>query len=134
MIANPNRKHAMPRIVSPAFGRLAAAFLVLAVLVAAAPARAAGPTVELYVTNGCPYCTKSKSYFDGKGIPYTVYDIEKDYAAQMRFKRYGGRGVPLVMINGRAIAGYSVAEFEKALAAPPLAPAPAPAHAKVVTP
>ena len=48
----------------------------------------------------------------------------------MRYKRYGGRGVPLVMINGTAIAGYSVAEFEKALTAP----TPAAAHPKFATP
>ena len=124
----------MPRTVFPAFGRFAAACLVLAVLAAAAPARAAGPTVELYVTSWCPYCTKAKAFFDGKGIAYTVYDIDKDATANMRFKRYGGRGVPLVMINGRAVSGYSVAEFEKALAAPPLAPAPAPSHPKIAVP
>ena len=101
-----------------------------ALLLAAAPLAAAGPVVELYVTNWCPYCTKTKAYFDGKGIAYTMFDIDKDPAANMRFKRYGGRGVPLVMINGKAIAGYSVAEFEKALAAPVTAPA----HPKIATP
>jgi hypothetical protein len=38
------------------------------------------------------------------------------------------------MINGRTVSGYSVAEFEKALAAPPLAPAPAPSHSKIAVP
>jgi glutaredoxin len=105
----------------------------LAVLTAAAPVRAAGPTVELYVTSWCPYCTKAKAFFDGKGIAYTLYDIDKDAAANLRFKRYGGRGVPLIMINGKAIAGYSVAEFEKALAEP-AAPAVAPSHPKIAVP
>ncbi|MHC1788801.1 glutaredoxin family protein [Solidesulfovibrio sp.] len=102
----------------------------IALLLAAAPLAAAGPVVELYVTNWCPYCTKAKAYFDGKGIAYTMYDIDKDPAANLRFKRYGGRGVPLVMINGTAVAGYSVAEFEKALAAPQ----PAPSHPRIATP
>jgi glutaredoxin-like YruB-family protein len=102
----------------------------VALLLTAAPLAAAGPVVELYVTNWCPYCTKTKAYFDGKGIAYTLFDIDKDPAANMRFKRYGGRGVPLVMINGKAIAGYSVAEFEKALAAPVTAPS----HPKIATP
>lgn len=109
---------------------LAAPLLLAVLLLAAAPLFAAGPTVELYVTSWCPYCTKAKAYFDGKGIAYSLYDIDKDAAANMRYKRYGGRGVPLVMINGTAIAGYSVAEFEKALAAP----APAAAHPKFATP
>ncbi|KHK01212.1 glutaredoxin family protein [Desulfovibrio sp. TomC] len=104
--------------------------LAIALLLAVAQFAAAGPVVELYVTSWCPYCTKTKAYFDGKGIPYTVYDIDKDPAANMRFKRYGGRGVPLVMIDGAAIAGYSVAEFEKALAAPKTAQS----HPKIATP
>jgi glutaredoxin len=124
----------MPCSLFPApLGRLAATLLVLAVLTAAAPVRAAGPTVELYVTSWCPYCTKAKAFFDGKGIAYTLYDIDKDAAANLRFKRYGGRGVPLIMINGKAIAGYSVAEFEKALAEP-AAPAVAPSHPKIAVP
>lgn len=109
---------------------LAAPLLLAVMLLAAWPAHAAKPVVELYVTSWCPYCTKAKAYFDGKGIAYSIYDIDKDAAANQRFKRYGGRGVPLVMINGTAIAGYSVAEYEKALAAP----VPAPAHPKIVTP
>lgn len=109
---------------------LAAPLLLAVLLLAAAPLFAAGPTVELYVTSWCPYCTKAKAYFDGKGIAYSLYDIDKDAAANLRYKRYGGRGVPLVMINGTAIAGYSVAEFEKALSAP----APAAAHPKFATP
>ncbi|MFP5259122.1 MAG: glutaredoxin family protein, partial [Acidobacteriota bacterium] len=91
-----------------------APLILAAMLLAAWPVQAAGPTVELYVTSWCPYCAKAKAYFDGKGIAYSVYDIDKDAAANQRFKRYGGSGVPLVMINGAAIAGYSVAEYEKA--------------------
>jgi len=113
---------------------LAAPLILAVLLLAAAPLAAAGPTVELYVTSWCPYCAKAKAYFDGKGIAYTMYDIDKDSAANMRFKRYGGRGVPLVMINGTAIAGYSVAEFEKALAAPVPAPSAAASHPKIATP
>jgi glutaredoxin-like YruB-family protein len=87
------------------------------------PASAAGPTVEIFVTSWCPYCVKAKAYFDAKGIAYTAYDIEKDAAAAKRYQRYGQRGVPLVIIGDAVIAGYSIAEFEKALATPKIAPA-----------
>ena len=93
------------------------------------PARAAGPTVELFVTNWCPYCVKAKAYFDAKGIAYTAYDIEKDQAAAKRYMKYGQRGVPLVVINGTAIPGYSVAAYEKALGAAGTASA----HPRIVT-
>lgn len=103
--------------------------LVTALLLAAAPLHAAGPTVELFVTSWCPYCVKAKAYFDSKGIAYTAYDIEKDPAAAKRYQKYGQRGVPLVVIGATAIPGYSVAEYEKALAAAQTAPA----HPKIVT-
>ena len=113
---------------------LAAPLILAVLLLAAAPLHAAKPVVELYITSWCPYCAKAKAYFDAKGIAYSVYDIDKDAAAEMRFKRYGGRGVPLVMINGTAISGYDVAGFEKALAAPAPAPTGAAAHSKIVAP
>jgi len=109
---------------------LVALALVLSVLLLGSqPARAAGPTVELFVTSWCPYCVKAKAFFDAKGIAYTAHDIEKDQAAAERFEKYGQTGVPLVVINGTPIAGYSVAEFEKALGAVKAAPA----HAKTTT-
>ncbi|EHJ47253.1 glutaredoxin [Solidesulfovibrio carbinoliphilus subsp. oakridgensis] len=103
--------------------------LAAALVLAAAPLRAAGPTVELFVTSWCPYCSKAKAYFQAKGIAYTAYDIEKDPAAAKRFQQYGQRGVPLVVIGTTAIPGYSVAEYDKALAAAQTAPA----HSKTVT-
>ncbi|WP_428567828.1 MAG: glutaredoxin family protein [Solidesulfovibrio sp. DCME] len=95
---------------------LAALLLCAALLAPAVESPAAGPKVEIFVTSWCPYCTKTKAYFDGKGIAYTAYDIEKDAAARMRYQKYGQRGVPLVVIGQTVIPGYSVADFEKALA------------------
>jgi glutaredoxin-like YruB-family protein len=115
----------MPRIIHlPAL----ALILTLALLLLGhTPARAVdptgGPTVEIFVTSWCPYCTKAKAYFESKGIAYTALDIEKDPAAAKRFQQYGQRGVPLVIINGKTISGYSIAEYEKALAATMTAPA-----------
>jgi glutaredoxin-like YruB-family protein len=104
---------------------LVALVLVLASLLLAplSQSRAAGPKVEIYVTSWCPYCTKTKAYFEGKGIAYSAYDIEKDATARMRYMKYGQRGVPLVVIGDTVIPGYSVADFDKALAAGPKTPA-----------
>jgi len=80
------------------------------------PAQAQKPTVELYVTSWCPYCKKAAAYFRDKGIAFTTYDIEKDASALLRFQQYGVQGVPLVIINGTPIAGYSIDEYDRALA------------------
>ena len=100
-----------------------ALFLAVALLFATqAVAAAAGPKVEIYMTSWCPYCAKAEAFFKAKGVPFTAMDIEKDPNARMRFQRYGQSGVPLVVIGEVVIPGYSVAEYEKALAMAQAAP------------
>ena len=72
--------------------------------------------VELYVTSWCGYCKKAEAYFRSNGIAYKKFDIEKDQAAARRKKRlHNGEGVPLAVVNGTAILGYSPAAYERAL-------------------
>ncbi len=40
--------------------------------------------VELYVTDWCPYCRRAIHFFQTRGIPVIVYDIEKDRDAARR--------------------------------------------------
>jgi glutaredoxin-like YruB-family protein len=89
--------------------------LALALSAAARPALAGPPAVDLYVTSWCPYCKKAASYFKSKGVPVRELDIEKDAAAALRFKQYGARGVPLAVIGGKPVAGYSIEEYDRAL-------------------
>ena len=72
--------------------------------------------VELYITSWCPYCKKAVAYFRSKGIPITVYDIEKDRAAAARKNRLTNRrGVPFAVINGQPISGYTPEGYSRAL-------------------
>lgn len=86
---------------------------------AAAPAPAPAPkqerfsgTVELFVTDWCGYCKKAQAYLKGRGIPYVAYDIEKDAAANKRYKELGGRGVPLILVGSNRMNGYSQESLE----------------------
>jgi glutaredoxin len=91
------------------------------------PAAATPPTpaysdgdVELFVTRRCRYCTMARNYLNAKGIPFTEYDVQKDKAALQRKRRLDPRrGVPLAVINGQTILGFSPAAYEEALAARP---------------
>ena len=79
-------------------------------------ADAAVPQVELYVTSWCPYCKQAENFFRSQGIPYTIYDIEKDSSAARRKEQLdSSRGVPLAIINGQVIRGYSVEAYREAL-------------------
>lgn len=76
------------------------------------------PKVELYVTSWCKYCKKARNFFLSRNLPFIEYDVEKDPQAAKRRKAIDGRsGVPLAVINGYAIIGYSEKNYEKALKA-----------------
>ena len=59
------------------------------------------------------YCRKARQYFAREGIAYTEYDIEKDAAANARHKAMGGRGVPVILVDGRKMNGFSEAGFAR---------------------
>lgn len=72
--------------------------------------------VVLYSTSWCGYCAKTRAYFAENQIPYTDLDIEQSEIAHSEFKRLGGVGVPLVVVNnGRPIRGYDPKAIRQAL-------------------
>jgi glutaredoxin-like YruB-family protein len=74
------------------------------------------PTVEIYETSWCGYCKKAKKFFRSRGIKFKAYDIEKDEGAARRMMTYTRRrAVPLVVINGHTIQGYSEQAYKQAL-------------------
>jgi glutaredoxin len=78
------------------------------------------PQVELYTTSWCPTCQKARAYFQQRGIAFKEYDVEKDPAAAERRKRIDpGRRVPLAVINGQKILGFSASAYRTALATNP---------------
>lgn len=83
---------------------------------AAGKPAAAVHKVELYVTSWCPYCKKAENFFRAQGIPFTSYDIEADSAAARRKEELDSRGgVPLAIINGQKIHGFSESAYREAL-------------------
>jgi glutaredoxin len=81
-----------------------------------APVQRSVPQVEIYETSWCGYCKKAKKYFIARGIPFTAYDIEKDRAAAQRKARLSpGGGVPLTVIDGQLIRGFSKSAYDSAL-------------------
>lgn len=76
-----------------------------------APAKPA-KAVEIYVTDWCHYCRDAQSYLKSRGIPFTAYDIEKDGAANKRYKELGGGGVPILVIGTKTMYGFSKDRFE----------------------
>lgn len=63
--------------------------------------------VILFSTSWCSYCKQARNLFKKNNIAFTEYDVESDYIAYQKFRAYGGRTVPLIVINGEILEGYS---------------------------
>jgi len=63
--------------------------------------------VTLYATDWCGYCKQTRRFLDSKGIPYSEFDIEKDPVGRKAYEALGGRGIPMIDVNGTLIRGFS---------------------------
>ena len=63
--------------------------------------------VEIYTKFACPYCVRAKQLLDGKGVPYTEYDITMGGAKrdEMLARVPGAQTVPQILINDTPIGG-----------------------------
>lgn len=75
----------------------------------------ANANVVLYATDWCGYCKQTKRFLDQKGIPFKEFDIEKDAEARKAYEALGGRGIPLIDVNGTLIRGFDPDEILAAL-------------------
>ncbi|RON90543.1 glutaredoxin family protein [Pseudomonas fluorescens] len=71
--------------------------------------------VVLYATDWCGYCKQTKRFLDSKGIPFKEFDIEKNAEARKAYEALGGRGIPLIDVNGTLIRGFDPDEILAAL-------------------
>lgn len=63
--------------------------------------------VEIFVTNWCPDCVQLEELLRAKRIAYERFDIEKNFRGKARYKAFNGTGVPLILINSKAIQGFN---------------------------
>ncbi len=81
-------------------------------------------TVYFYSTSWCPYCKKARDFMDEQGIDYIEYDIDEDISAKIKHeellgnkKKPGKVGVPLFVVNGKVLQGFSEKRLVNAVAA-----------------
>lgn len=72
--------------------------------------------VVLYTTQWCPACRSAKAYLSQNGIAYREKDVESSQQAAEEFHRFGGNGVPLVVVNGHQMSGFSPEWVQQMLA------------------
>ena len=75
----------------------------------------ANAKVVLYATDWCGYCKQTKRFLDQKGIAFKEFEIEKGTEARKAYEALGGRGIPLIDVNGTLIRGFDPDEILAAL-------------------
>ncbi len=63
--------------------------------------------VILYATSWCGYCKKTRELLAENEIDYFEYNIETSQEGYKQYKNLGGRGVPVLLINGEVVKGYN---------------------------
>lgn len=84
----------------------------------ATPAKRQRLRILMYGRMDCGYCAKARSYFARRRIAFRELDVaDSSSRAYAEWKRLGGTGVPLFVINGKVARGFSAAGMDKRLAA-----------------
>ena len=69
----------------------------------------------MYGVPDCGYCRQARAYFADQGIDYVEYNINKSSKRLREFRRLGGRGTPLIRVDGKTIQGFNRQAIEAAL-------------------
>lgn len=71
-----------------------------------------GDKVVLYATDWCGYCAKARTFLKDNNIPYVEFDIEKSTEGRAEYEKLGGNGIPLLLVRGNVVRGYSPDEIK----------------------
>ncbi|MGO5075449.1 glutaredoxin domain-containing protein [Clostridium sporogenes] len=72
--------------------------------------------IKVYTAEGCPWCTKVKTYLKTKEMDFEELNIEKDEKAREEMvQKSNQRGVPVLDINGIIIIGFNKPAIDEAL-------------------
>ena len=69
--------------------------------------------VVLYSAAWCGYCTRAKAYLADKRIAFREIDIDTDDGKLAYAQAGGGKGVPLLIVGGQRIQGFSGAAYDE---------------------
>lgn len=69
------------------------------------------PTVTLYTASWCPHCQQARAYLVRARIKFTEVDIESP-AGKPAFAAVGGGGVPLLVVDGDPLRGFTELAYD----------------------
>ncbi len=69
--------------------------------------------VEIFTASFCPHCQDAKLYFRANGIRFTEYNLERSKDAEKRFRGYGGKAIPLIVVKGKVLRRWDQKAFDR---------------------
>lgn len=69
------------------------------------------PEILMLSTQSCNYCKKARAFFREHQLSFTELDIETSDKNMQMFQLLGGRGTPLIVIDGRILHGFEESEI-----------------------
>lgn len=72
--------------------------------------------VIMYGTSWCGYCAKARKLLDELDVTYYEYDVENSPEGHKQYIDLGGRGVPVLQINGTVVRGYYPSKIKQLVA------------------
>ncbi len=69
-------------------------------------------TVIMYSATWCGVCRRARQFFQAQKIPFREYDVEKTEKGRRDYKKLNGRGVPIILVNGKRMNGFSTGRFK----------------------
>ena len=73
--------------------------------------------ITMLTTVWCGVCKQARRYLAERGIPFTELDVEKTEAGRAEYKRLSGRGVPIILVGGQRMNGFSPSHLDPLLKA-----------------
>ena len=74
-------------------------------------------SIKLYSKQLCGWCQDAKAYLTKHNIPFEAIDVGTDAAAYAEMQRLSGQTyVPTIVVDGKVLADFDVAQLEKFLA------------------
>jgi len=78
-------------------------------------AAGAGKSVEVFVTNWCPYCRQLEASLKANQVTYVRYDIEQNPEGERKHRALGGGGIPVTKVGDVVIRGNNPQAILRAL-------------------
>jgi len=73
------------------------------------------PRIIILTGATCPWCNRVKTYLREKRFRFREVNVEKDRDGARELQRRNIKGVPVVLINNRAIIGFDKVKIDKLL-------------------